>query len=174
MCADSGSEGRPSAAPWQESLSRGRKRRGRPMARRMATGQVCRPQIVPGRGQKGVDDWVVRRPTVSPLTILLVCCHINSFCRASSVARPWPGGKKRRSGRASHHEACEAIGSFPLLCAATGVSLLAVWCLSGATPRGQPWTLCRDAPAWARRAEREADGGVVYISRALSVSPRAP
>ena len=30
----------------------------------------------------------------------------------------------------------------PLLlpCAATGVSLLAVWCLSGATPRGQPWT----------------------------------
>jgi hypothetical protein len=30
----------------------------------------------------------------------------------------------------------------PLLlpCAATGVSLLAVWCLSGATPRGSPWT----------------------------------
>jgi hypothetical protein len=24
-------------------------------------------------------------------------------------------------------------------CAATGVSLLAVWGLSGATPRGQPW-----------------------------------
>jgi hypothetical protein len=56
------------------------------------------------------------------------------------VARPWPGGEKRRGGRASHHEACEAIGAFLLLCAATGVSLLAVWCLSGATPRGQPWT----------------------------------
>ena len=28
---------------------------------------------------------------------------------------------------------------FLLPCAATGVSLLAVWCLSGATPRGQPW-----------------------------------
>jgi len=29
----------------------------------------------------------------------------------------------------------------PLLlpCAATGVSLVAMWCLSGATPRGQPW-----------------------------------
>src|SRR5262249_8889302 len=32
------------------------------------------------------------------------------------------------------------IGSFLLPCASTGVSLLAVWCLSGATPRGQPWT----------------------------------
>jgi hypothetical protein len=29
---------------------------------------------------------------------------------------------------------------FLLPCAATGVSLLAVWCLIGATPRGQPWT----------------------------------
>jgi hypothetical protein len=31
------------------------------------------------------------------------------------------------------------MGSFLLPCAATGVSLLAVWCLSGATPRGPPW-----------------------------------
>src|SRR5262245_11062052 len=29
---------------------------------------------------------------------------------------------------------------FLLPYAATGVSLLAVWCLSGAPPRGQPWT----------------------------------
>jgi len=28
--------------------------------------------------------------------------------------------------------------SFLLPCAATGVSLLAVWCLRGATPRGPP------------------------------------
>jgi hypothetical protein len=56
------------------------------------------------------------------------------------VARLWPRGEKRRGGRASHHEACEAMGSFRLPCAAPGVSLLAVWCLSGATPRGQPWT----------------------------------
>ena len=43
-------------------------------------------------------------PTVSPLTIPLVYCHINSFQRASSVAKPWPGGEKRRDGRASHPE----------------------------------------------------------------------
>jgi hypothetical protein len=34
--------------------------------------------------------------------------------------------------------------------------------------------VCSDAPAWAQRAERAADGGVVYVSRALSASPRAP
>jgi hypothetical protein len=56
------------------------------------------------------------------------------------VVRPWPRGEKRRGGRESHHETFEAIGAFLLLCAATGVSLLAVWGLSGATPRGQPWT----------------------------------
>ena len=28
---------------------------------------------------------------------------------------------------------------------------------------------CSDATAWARRAERAADGGVVYVPRALSV-----
>jgi hypothetical protein len=30
-----------------------------------------------------------------------------------------------------------------------------------------------DAPAWAQRAERAADGGVVDVSRALAVSPSA-
>jgi hypothetical protein len=53
---------------------------------------------------------------------------------------PWPGGENRRGRRASHHEEFEAIRSFLLPCAATGVSLLAVWCLIGATPRGRPWT----------------------------------
>src|SRR4029453_17062566 len=56
------------------------------------------------------------------------------------VARPWLGGEKRRGGRASHHEECEALGSFLLPCAATGMTLLAVRCQIGATPRGQPWT----------------------------------
>ena len=56
------------------------------------------------------------------------------------MARPWPGGENRLGGQASHHEECEAIGSLLLSCAATGVSLLSVWCLIGATPRGQPWT----------------------------------
>jgi hypothetical protein len=34
--------------------------------------------------------------------------------------------------------------------------------------------VCRDALAWAQRAECAADGGVVDVSRALAVSPRAP
>src|SRR5215813_11530411 len=80
------------------------------------------------------------------------CAHVKSRCRCRDtvisrasdeypvVARPWPGGEKRRGRRASHHEECEALGSFLLPCAATGVSLLAVQCLIGGTPRGQPWT----------------------------------
>jgi hypothetical protein len=28
--------------------------------------------------------------------------------------------------------------------------------------------VCSDAPVWAQRAERVADGGVIYVSRALS------
>ena len=32
------------------------------------------------------------------------------------------------------------MGSFLLPCVTTGLSLNTVWCLSGATPRGQPWT----------------------------------
>ena len=45
----------------------------------------------------------VHRPTVSPLTIPLAYCHINSFQRASSVEQPLPGGEKRKEGRASPH-----------------------------------------------------------------------
>ena len=48
------------------------------------------------------------------------------------------GGEKRIRGRASHPEAGEAMASLRLPCGATGVSLRAVWCLIGATPRGQP------------------------------------
>jgi hypothetical protein len=51
-----------------------------------------------------------------------------------------PGGEKRIDGRASHHEECGAMESFLLPCVANGVSLLAVWCLIGVTPGGQPWT----------------------------------
>jgi len=39
---------------------------------------------------------------------------------------------------------------------------------------GSAVDVCSDAPAGAQRAERAVDGGVVYISRALSGSPRAP
>src|SRR5712691_4653734 len=67
-------------------------------------------------------------------------CHINSFQRASRVEKPLPGGEKRRDGQASHHvEVCGDWGVSPPVCA-TGVSLIARGCLSGATPRGQPWT----------------------------------
>jgi hypothetical protein len=56
------------------------------------------------------------------------------------VANPRLGGENRISSRASQHEECEALGSLLLPCAVTRVSLLAVSCLSGATPRGQRWT----------------------------------
>ena len=59
---------------------------------------------------------------------------------------------------------------FLLPCVATGVSLLAVWCLIGATASGAAVDICSDAPAWAQRAECVADGGVVDVSRARSVS----
>jgi hypothetical protein len=49
--------------------------------------------------------FVSSKPTVSPLMIPLGYCHIKSFQRASSMEKPWPGGEKRRDGRASHHEA---------------------------------------------------------------------
>jgi hypothetical protein len=39
---------------------------------------------------------------------------------------------------------------------------------------GAAGDVCSDAPAWAPRAARVADGGVVDVARALAVSPRAP
>src|SRR6266702_5481016 len=72
-------------------------------------------------------------------TIPLVCVISRASDEHPVVARPWPGGEKRIGGRASHHEEFEALGSFLLPCAATGMTLLAVRCLIGATPRGQPW-----------------------------------
>ena len=38
---------------------------------------------------------LLTRPTVSPLIIPLVYCHIKSFQRASNVEKPSPGGEKR-------------------------------------------------------------------------------
>src|SRR6266487_2119507 len=80
--------------------------------------------------------------------------------------RGWPGGQRIPWNG-------EAMGSFLLPCAPPGVpdrergpdrctsSRVAV-------------EVCSEAPAWAQRADRVADCGVVYVSRALSVSPRAP
>jgi hypothetical protein len=70
------------------------------------------PGMAPGReGVKQANALLhtafpdtVHTPTVSPLTIPLVYCHINSFQPASSVEKPLPGGENRREGRASPHE----------------------------------------------------------------------
>jgi hypothetical protein len=42
------------------------------------------------------------------------------------------------------------------------------------TSSGSAVDACRDTPAEARQAVRAADDGVIDVSRALSVSPRAP
>jgi hypothetical protein len=82
-----------------------------------------------------------------PYTYCLPLSRFRSYAvlsRASDeqpvVARSWPGGETRIGGQAPHHEACDAMRSLLLPCAATGVSLRAVWCLRCATPRGPPWT----------------------------------
>ena len=62
------------------------------------------------------------------------------------VTRPGSGGEKRRGGRAPYHEEFEAIRPFLLPCTATEVSLLTVWCLIGATPRGSAVDNCRATP----------------------------
>src|SRR4029450_4226088 len=99
--------------------------------------------------------------------IPLVYCHIKSFQRASSMEKLCPGGEKMRDRRASHHVEWGGEGGVsPPVCSAR-VSLIAIGCLIGATPRGSAVDVCGDAPARTQRAERAADDGVVYLSRAL-------
>jgi hypothetical protein len=104
----------------------------------------------------------------APLTIPLICCHINSFRRASSCGEAM--ARRRKEGRragialrvvsppACGHRGVPARGVVPERCHALGSAV-----------DGR-----RDTPAGARRAERAADGGVMDVPRALSVSPRAP
>src|SRR5205823_9722481 len=49
-------------------------------------------------GQNWPQATLIHKPTVSPPTISLVYCPINSLQRAPSVEKPWPGGEKRRDG----------------------------------------------------------------------------
>jgi hypothetical protein len=63
--------------------------------------------------------------------------------------------------------------SFLLRCVATGVPLLAVWCLSGATPRGQPGTSAVTLPH-GRNGLSARRMAALETFRELSVSPRAP
>src|SRR2546425_8733345 len=51
--------------------------------------------------------------------------------------------QEAKRGEAGGHRItrnCEALWGVLLPCATTEVSLIAMWCLIGATPRGQPWT----------------------------------
>ncbi len=64
------------------------------------------------RGQRRVLSWQEQGafedsdliPTVCLSNIPLVYCHINSFQRASRLARPSQGGEKRTAVWASRHE----------------------------------------------------------------------
>src|SRR5215471_7298434 len=87
-----------------------------------------------------------------------------SHCQEAKIG--WPGGKRIPWNG-------EAIGSLLLPCAPPGVPERARGpdrCNASAAAVD----VCSAAPAWAQRAARAADGGVVYVSRALSVSSRAP
>jgi hypothetical protein len=110
----------------------------------------------------------------APRTMPLVCCAIHGFQRVSR------GGE----AMARRHKEARRVGS-----ASRGMVRRWGCCSSRARHRGVPERArgperchasgaavdrCSDAPTWAQRAERAADGGVVYVSRACSVSPRAP
>jgi hypothetical protein len=104
----------------------------------------------------------------------LVCCHINSFQRAAGVARSCQGGEKTPAVWASHHEELCSDGAVaPPVCAHMVVPRRWV-VLDGGNPSRSAVDAGLDAAAWARRAERAPDGGVVDVPRALSVWPRAP
>jgi hypothetical protein len=67
-----------------------------------------------------------------------------SYQELPTIIQLWRGhGQETKIGEAGRHRItrhCEALGSFLLPCATTELSLSAVCCLIGATPRGQPWT----------------------------------
>jgi hypothetical protein len=71
------------------------------MGHNSAIRQRCRQKNVGTPWESGGGH----RPTVSPLMIPLVYCHIKSFQRALSMEKPFPGGENRRNGLASHHVA---------------------------------------------------------------------
>jgi hypothetical protein len=84
------------------------------------------------------------------------------------------GGEKRTAVWASHHEElCSAWVVSPYVCDYRVIpdrGVLPDRCHAS----GSAMDACSDTPAGTQRAERAADGGVVDVQRALSVSPRAP
>jgi Phage integrase family len=63
---------------------------------------------------------------------------------------------------------------FPGRAPTTGVSLLAVWCLSGATPRGQPWTSAVTLPPRRNGLSARRMTVLSTFREPFSVLPRAP
>jgi len=86
-------------------------------------------------------------PTVCSLEIPLEYCHINSFQREPSVARPERGGEKRTAMWASHHEELCSDGVVsPHVCDPMVVPhrwVVREWC----NPVGQPWMLVVTLPS---------------------------
>jgi len=80
------------------------------------------------------------------------------------VARPGPGGDKRRGGQAAPHEACAARGR----CSSSGRPPRYP-CARWGAGAGQRLRSAVDArcatPAWMRQAARAADGGGVWACR---------
>jgi hypothetical protein len=109
----------------------------------------------------------------APFTIPLVCCDIHGFRRVSRGGEAMARRQKeeRRVGSASRgmvrrwgccssrarHRVVPERARGPERCHASGAAV----------------DLCSDAPAEAQRAERAADGGIVYVWQARSASPRA-
>ena len=113
------------------------------------------------------------KPTVSPAKNSLVY-----FISIACIDRPGLRGHcqeaKRGEAGGPRITRCEALGSFLLPCATTELSLITMWRLSGVTPRGQPWTPAVTLPQGRDGLIARRLAVFVYVSRALSVPPRAP
>ena len=132
--------------------------------------------------EEGVKDQLEHSLPVSASLFSLLSASLRFpssavLARASDeppgVARPGPGGDKRRGGQTAPHEACAARGR----CSSSGRPPRYP-CARWGAGAGQLLRSAVDArcatPAWMRQAARAADGGGVGVPRALLVSPRAP
>ena len=108
------------------------------------------------------------------LTIPLVYCHINSFRRNIQWGRGHDQEAKRGSaGGPRITRNLKRLGRSPPICSHRGVPARvggSERCNSSASAVD----VCSDAPTGVQRAKRAADGGVVGVLRARSVSPTAP
>ena len=59
-------------------------------------------------------------------------------------------------------------------CATTGLSYIAAWYVSGATPRGAGVIICLNATARMLRAERAVQSDVLSVWQAFHGTPTAP